>query len=159
MRFERTVLPGVGLCQRFATAHGQLASVISHPGGRRDVVIYHPQDSDTAICTLVLDQSEAQAVAGVLNQAVTVDHLAELERQLPGVTVVRIPVAVGGVADGRRWRETALSGRPLSLLAVVRAGRVVPTPGEDYVLLAGDEVVVAGAETATTAAVDVLAGH
>ncbi|WP_328346621.1 potassium transporter TrkA [Micromonospora sp. NBC_00421] len=159
MRFERTVIPGVGLCQRFATAHGQQAGVISHPGGRRDVVIYHPEDSDTALCTLVLDRSEAQAVAGVLNQAVTVDHLAELERQLPGVTVVRIPVTVGSVGDGRRWRDTALSRRPLSLLAVVRAGRVVPTPGDDYVLLAGDEVVVAGAESATTTAVDVLAGH
>ncbi|MFJ6197513.1 TrkA C-terminal domain-containing protein [Micromonospora sp. NPDC092111] len=159
MRFERTVIPGVGLCQRFTTAHGQRAGVISHLGGRRDVVIYHPEDSDTALCTLVLDQSEAQAVAGVLDQAVTIDHLAELERQLPGITVVRIPVAVGGPADGRRWRDTALSGRPLSLLAVVRAGRVVPTPGDDYVLLAGDEVVVAGAEAATTAATDVLAGH
>ncbi|MFY1682839.1 hypothetical protein ACN265_15000 [Micromonospora sp. WMMD730] len=159
MRFERTVIHGVGLCQRFATAHGQWASVISHPGGRRDIVIYHPDDTDTAVGTLVLDQSEAQAVAGVLNQAITVDHLAELERQLPGVTVVRIPVAVGGDGDGKRWRDTALSGLPLSLLAVVRAGRVVPTPGDDYVLLAGDEVVVAGAEAATTTAVDVFAGH
>ncbi|WP_329010464.1 potassium transporter TrkA [Micromonospora rifamycinica] len=159
MRFERTVLPGVGLCQRFATANGQWASVISHPGGRRDVVIYHPEDGDTALATLVLDQSEAQAFAAVLNQAVTVDHLAELERQLPGVTVVRIPVAVDSVGDGKRWRDTGLSGRPLSLLAVVRAGRVVPTPGDDFVLLAGDEVAVAGTEAATTSAADVLAGH
>ncbi|MEU1887846.1 potassium transporter TrkA [Micromonospora rifamycinica] len=159
MRFERTVLPGVGLCQRFATTNGQWASVISHPGGRRDIVIYHPEDGDTALGTLVLDQSEAQAVAAVLNQAVTVDHLAELERQLPGVTVVRIPVAVDSVGDGKRWRDTGLSGRPLSLLAVVRAGRVVPTPGDDFVLLAGDEVAVAGTEAATTSAADVLAGH
>ncbi|MEU4772498.1 TrkA C-terminal domain-containing protein [Micromonospora sp. NPDC023644] len=158
MRFERTVMAGIGVCQRFTTAKGQRAAVISHVSGQRDLVVYHPKDPDTALHTLVLTRSEAQAVATVLDEAVTVDHVAELERRLPGVSVVRIPVSAGSPADGRPLADTGLAGQPLALLAVVRDGTVVPTPGDGYVLHVGDEVVVAGAEAATSAAADLLAG-
>lgn len=158
MRFERTLMAGIGVCQRFTTANGQQAAVISHVNGQRDLVVYHPQDPDTALHTLVLTRNEAQAVATVLDEAVTVDHVADLERRLPGVSVVRIPVSAGSPADGRPFAGTGLAGRPLALLAVVRDGVVVPTPGDGFVLYAGDEVVVAGGEAATTAAVDLLAG-
>ncbi|MCX4386984.1 potassium transporter TrkA [Micromonospora peucetia] len=158
MRFERTVMAGIGVCQRFTTARGQQAAVISHVNGQRDLVVYHPQDLDTALHTLVLAKGEAQAVAAVLDEAVTVDHVAELERRLPGVSVVRIPVSFDSPAGGRPFAGTGLAGQALALLAVVRDGTVVPTPGDGFVLHAGDEVVVAGTEAATSAAADLLAG-
>ncbi|MEU9507050.1 TrkA C-terminal domain-containing protein [Micromonospora sp. NPDC048170] len=158
MRFERTVMAGIGVCQRFTTARGQQAAVISHVNGQRDLVVYHPQDPDTALHTLVLAKGEAQAVAAVLDEAVTVDHVAELERRLPGVSVVRIPVSVNSPAGGRTFVATGLARQSLALLAVVRDGTVVPTPGDEFVLHAGDEVVVAGTEAATSAAADLLAG-
>lgn len=156
MHFERAVLPGVGISHRFTTATGGEAGLISYPDGRRDLVVYDPHDPDTALHTVSLDRGEAQALAGLLEATVTVEHVAELERQLPGVSVVRIPVPAGSPADGRPWRDLAPAAKSPSLLAVIRDGKMIPTPGREFVLSAGDELVVAGSEAATAATSDVL---
>ncbi|MER7456762.1 TrkA C-terminal domain-containing protein [Micromonospora sp. NPDC126480] len=157
MQVEKTSLPGIGVSQRFTTAGGQRAGLIAYPDGRRDLVIYHPDDPDTAAHTLSLERTEAQLLADLLAAVVTVQHVADLERQLPGITVVRIPIGPGTPADGRAWREVDLGGRALSLLAVIRGDDTIAAPGGDFVLAAGDEAVVAGTEPATSAAADVLA--
>lgn len=158
MQVEKTTLPGIGVSQRFTTAGGQHAGLIAYPDGRRDLVIYHPRDPDTAAYTLALERTEAQVLAGLLEAVVTVQHLADLERHLPGLTVVRIPIGPGAPADGRAWRAVDLGGQALSLLAVVRGDETIPAPGDDFVLAAGDEAVVAGADAAVSVAADALGG-
>ncbi|SCF15840.1 TrkA domain protein [Micromonospora viridifaciens] len=152
MHVEKRTLPGIGVCQRFTTASGQQAGLIAHPNGRRDLVIYHPNDPDTALYTLSLGRTEAQVLSGLLEAVVTVEHLVDLERQVPGLAVVRIAVALGAPGDGRAWRDVDLAGQALSLLAVIRNGETITAPGDDFVVIAGDEVVVAGSEAAVTAA-------
>ncbi len=157
MQVEKTVLPGIGVGQRFTTAGGQRVGLVAYPDGRRDLVIYHSEDPDAAAFTLALERTEAQVVADLLEAVVTVQHVAELERQLPGVAVVRIPIGPGTPADGRAWREVDLGGQAVGLLAVIRGDDTIATPGDDFVLAAGDEAVVAGTDAATSAAAEILA--
>ncbi|KKJ93721.1 cation:proton antiporter regulatory subunit [Micromonospora sp. HK10] len=151
MHVEKRTLPGIGVCQRFRTASGQQAGLIAHPDGRRDLVIYHPKDPDTALYTLTLGRTEAQVLSGLLEAVVTVEHLVGLDRQVPGLSVVRIAVALGTPGDGRAWRDIDLGGQALSLLAVVRNGETITAPGDDFVIVAGDDVVVAGSEAGISA--------
>ncbi len=85
MDVERTDLPGIGLRHEFRTARGQHAAVISHFSGRRDLVVYHPHDPDSAVVTLTLLPDEANGLAELLGTARVVERLARLRQQVTGL--------------------------------------------------------------------------
>ncbi|GAA0798273.1 TrkA C-terminal domain-containing protein [Spirilliplanes yamanashiensis] len=153
MELERSVLPGLGVVQRFGTAHGQTVGVVSHLSGRREVVIYHPDDGDAVLHTVVLERDEAHAAADLLCAEVTREHVADLERQVPGMAVVRVRVPAGSPYDGLPLPDPLPP--EVSVIAVVRDGRVIPAPAADLALDRDDEVVAAGT-TAGTAALGAL---
>jgi TrkA domain protein len=151
---ERVALPGIGTCHTATTARRQRIGVVSHRNGRRDLVIYDPDDPHRAAHAVVLDAAEASHVADLLAAAVTVDHVAALERDLErdvaGIDVARIRVPAGSSYDGRPLRDTG-TRFGVSVVAVVRDGRAVAAPSADFVVRHGDTVVVAGASAGIAA--------
>jgi TrkA domain protein len=83
MDVERTALPGIGLRHEFRTAKGQLAAVVSHVSGRRDIILYRDDDPETVAATLSLTTDEANGVAELLGTARIVERLAALKKSWP----------------------------------------------------------------------------
>lgn len=158
MTIERTALPGIGIAHAVTTAAHQRLGVISHVGGRRDLVVYHPGDPDEAAVTVTLDDLEARRLADLLAGSVTVDHVSGLLGHVTGITAVRIRVPAGSPFDGAPLRDTrarALTG--VSVVAVVRDGESTASPDPDFVLRGDDIVVAVGDEHGITAFTALLA--
>ena len=74
-----------------------------------------------------------------------VAHLAEEQRDLPGIRTGRLTIASGSPYDGRTLGDTALRSRAgVSVVAVMRAGQVHPSPLPDFTLTAGDLMITVG---------------
>lgn len=157
MDVERTALPGIGLRHEFQTAKGQHAAVVSHVSGRRDIVIYHPDDPDTAVATLSLNRDEANGIAELLGTARIVERLADLQRQVVGLLTVQVPVIAGSPFDGRTLGDTQARTRTgASIVAVIRGGEILASPRPDFVFHPGDLAVAVGTAEGTSAVTDIL---
>jgi len=151
---ERTALPGIGLRHEFFTEKGQHAAVVSHVSGRRDIVIYKLHDPDTVLATLSLSPDEANGVAELLGTARIVERLADLQRQVVGLSTVQIPITAGSPYDGRALGDTRARTRTgASIVAIIRAGSIIGSPRPDFVFQPGDLVVVVGTPEATQATI------
>lgn len=159
MTIERTALPGIGISHAVTTAAHRRLGVISHVSGARDLVVYDPEDPDRAASTITLNRDEAHQLADLLSGTVTVDHLTALEQQLDGVAATRIRIPVGSGYDGVALGDTRTRTRTgASIVAVVRAGEVVPAPGPDFRLRHDDLVVAVGDQHGIAALVALIAG-
>ena len=158
MMIERTALPGVGIQHATGTAAGQRFGVVAHLNGRRDLVVYDPDDHDRAACTLQLEPAEAHCVADLLDAVVTIDHVRDLERRLDGVTAARIRVPGGSPYDGRPLSEVrARTATPI--VAVVRGRDVTAAPDPGFVLRNDDTVVAVSDRHGVAALSDMLTGR
>ncbi|WP_019634590.1 cation:proton antiporter regulatory subunit [Actinomadura atramentaria] len=158
MDVERTALPGIGLQHVITTGKGRRIGVISHRTGRRDLVVYDRDDPDSCAVTAALTPEEANAVAELLGTGRIVEHLAELHRQVEGLTTEQIALAADSPYAGRPLGDTRARTRTgASIVAVARRGEVVASPRPDFVFQAGDVVVVVGTDEGTSAVAGILA--
>jgi TrkA domain protein len=110
--------------------------------------------------TVALDDHEARQLADLLAGSVTVDHVSDLERQITGITAVRIRIPVGSAYDGCALRDTRARARTgVSVVAVIRDGVLTASPGPDFVLRRDDLVVAVGDEHGITALTALIAGR
>lgn len=157
MDLERTVLMGVGVSYAFTTRAGDRAAVIIELSRQRRIVIYDRDDRERVLYTLTLDPEESRDVAELLDLPLVMDELTDLPPALDGVRAVRIPIPAGSPYDGRKLGDTRARARTgASIVAVVRDGRVNPSPNADLVLHHGDSVVVVGDDSAITAVRELL---
>nr|WP_052478301.1 cation:proton antiporter regulatory subunit [Kibdelosporangium sp. MJ126-NF4]CEL17506.1 Potassium channel TrkA, possible KefG analog required for KefB activity [Kibdelosporangium sp. MJ126-NF4]CTQ91267.1 Potassium channel TrkA, possible KefG analog required for KefB activity [Kibdelosporangium sp. MJ126-NF4] len=157
MDVERTTLPGIGLRHTFTSERGRQVAVISHRSGRRDLVVYGRNDPDTPTETLSLTREEANGLADLLGTSRVEERLAELGRQVEGLTSEQIAITAGSPFDGRTLGETQARSRTgASIVAVVRAGGVIASPRPDFLFHEGDIVVVVGTADGTTAVTEIL---
>ena len=162
MIIERVALPGVGVCHTATTTRRQRVGVVRHHSGRRDVLLYDPDDPQRAAHTVVLDAIEADQVADLLIAAVTVDHVpnsAGPAHSAGGVAIARVPIPAGSPHDSRTLHDIGVDVLlDVSVVAAIRDGRVVPVPGAEFVLRHGDTLIVAGEHTAVAGLTELLAG-
>jgi TrkA domain protein len=86
-----------------------------------------------------------------------VAHLNEEQRDMPGLHTRQLPVNEGTPFDGRPLGDTALRSRTgVSVVAVMRAGEAHPSPMPDFILTAGDLLVVVGTNEGLDNAVKIL---
>ncbi|ROO89478.1 potassium/proton antiporter regulatory subunit (CPA2 family) [Actinocorallia herbida] len=157
MDVEQTALPGIGLRHEFTTRAGRRIGVVSYRTGRRDLVVYDPQDPDRVCETVKLNDEEADALVELLGAPRIVARLNALHREVEGLVSLQVPVSA-------QW-----AGRPMgdaqvrtqtgaSIVAIVRSGQVNASPAPDFVFAAQDVVVVVGSPESTEAAGHILAG-
>ena len=114
MDIQETTLPGVGLRHDFTTRDGRLG-VVSYRSGRRDLLLYDPDDVDTCQEVIRLTQEEADALADLLGAARLIGHLVELQQQIEGLAISWLtiqessPYAGGTIADTQARTRTGVS--------------------------------------------------
>ena len=152
---EVTPLPGIGVRKDFAIRGGRRIGVVTHRDGRIELIISKSDDPDACLAALPLTVDEASALANLLGAPQLVAQLTEEHRDLPGIHTRQIPV--GAPFDGRTLGDTALRTRTgVSVVAVVRAGQVHPSPTPDFTLTAGDLMVTVGTAEGLENAIKIL---
>lgn len=155
MTIERAALPGVGVGHAATTRGGQRLGVVSHLNGRREIVLYDLADPERAAHTVALEPAEARQFADLLNATVTVDHITDLERRVPGLTAARIRLPLRSPAGGRPLRD--IHAGTAAIVAVIRGEQVLVTPEPTFVLHHDDVVVAVGDARGVTELTDLLA--
>ena len=159
-RVEETPLPGIGLRHDFVTAAGRRVGVVSHRDGRRELVIYDDRDPDACLAQVRLIAEEADALAEILGATRVIERLAALRQQVEGLVSEEVPIRPGSPYDGRPLGDTRARTRTgASIVAVIRGGEVLASPGPDFRFVGRDVVVVVGTAEGTAAVADILTGR
>ena len=144
---EETPLPCVGVRHDFATHSGERLGVISHHGGRRDLLIYNRRDPDACAAVVRLEKEDSDTLAELLGGSQITERLTNLQQTVQGLTLDWLPINESWGCAGCTMQEAGLRLRQdtgVSIVAVVRDAQTIPTPPLDFRLLAGDTVVVVG---------------
>jgi TrkA domain protein len=138
---RRVNLPGVGVLHSFTTVAGVEIAVVAHRSGASSLTTRVNGD-DVVVPTVRLEEDEARTLAELLGGTRIVESIAELD-DLPGVPIDWVTVDDGDVVVGRRLGElTTPDG--VSIVALVRDQRAIPTPGSDLTVQGGDILVAVG---------------
>jgi TrkA domain protein len=142
---SETPLPGIGVRYEFVTDDGARLGVIHHRTGLRELVLFEPEDPDTSHDLVRLSAEDSRTLAELLGVSQVARDLAELEHDVEGLAVDRLPLSRASPFDTRSIGDTAARTRTgVSIVAVLRAGSAHPAPGPDFGLRGGDVLVVVG---------------
>lgn len=131
--------------------------MITHRDGHFDLIVCKQDDPDSCVASIPLTADESGALANLLGAPHLVAQLEKQHRDLEGVNTQQLMLAPRSPYDGRTLGDTALRTRTaVSVVAVVRAGTVHPSPTPDFRLAAGDLLVTVGTAEGLAKAVDVL---
>lgn len=145
MNVEVTPLPGIGVRQDFQTRAGRRVGVITYRDGRSELLVYRLDDPDACSASIPLTGEEAGTLASLLGAPHLVEQISGQHRELIGIETHQIAVVPGSRYDGATLGDTALRTRTgASIVAIIRAGVVQPSPGPDFPLVGGDLLVVVG---------------
>jgi TrkA domain protein len=154
---EVTPLPGIGVRKDFVLTSGRRIGVITRRDGRLDLIVSEADDPDACLAELPLTSDEAGALANLLGAPQLIERLREEHSDVPGIRTGRLTIASDTPFDGRPLGDTAMRTRTgVSVVAVMRAGQVYPSPNPDYVLTAGDLLVAVGTAEGLDAAAKIL---
>ncbi|UYP20645.1 potassium transporter TrkA [Rhodococcus sp. Z13] len=157
MNVDVTPLPGIGVRKDFELASGRRIGVITHRDGHTDLIISKATDPDACAASLPLTVEEAATLSNLLGAPQLVAQLEDEHRDVPGVLTRQLHVHEGSRFDGAQLGDTALRTRTgASIVAVMRAGQVEPSPKPDFVLTGGDILVVVGTAEGLDAAAKIL---
>ena len=146
-------LPGIGVRHEFATSGGVPVGVLTHRGGRRELLVYDTDDRDTARVSVRLDADDARTLAELLG-ATTVSERATATANIEGLAIDWLTVAEARVGrDGTPIADLAIRTRTgVSIIAILRDGDPIPAPEPTVRLLPGDTAVVTGTAEGMAAA-------
>ncbi|WP_319461104.1 cation:proton antiporter regulatory subunit [Micromonospora sp. RTP1Z1] len=145
VRVEQTALPGIGVRHDLVTESGRRLGVVSHRNGRRDLVLYDPDDPDACQADIPLTDDEAEALADILGASLMLGQLSGLREQAAGLLTEQIAITAGSKYVNKRLGDTRARTRTgASIVAVLRQGEVNVSPDPTFRFAAGDVVVVVG---------------
>ena len=139
-----TDLPGVGLRHDFVCRQGTRVGVVSRPSGRRELLIYDPDDPDAVRETVDLSPQESSALAELLGGSAVTEHLAGLTQGvIPGLSIdwSVLPADFTPQTIGDLQIRTRTGS---SVVAVLRDAKPIPAPGPEFGLEPSDTAVIVG---------------
>lgn len=152
-----TALPGIGVRKDFEVRSGRRIGVVSHRDGDIDLIVSKTDDPDACAAQIPLSTDEAAVLANLLGAPQLVAKLNDEHSDLPGITTRQLPIADESPYEGRTLGETAMRTRTkVSIVAVMRAGQLHPSPGPDFTFTSGDMLVVVGTPDGLDAAAKIL---
>ncbi len=147
MDFSETLLPGVGVRYDGTTHDGVPLSLLIGRHGETELCAYQREDPDAVSYHLRLNQEEATALAELLGAPRVSTRLADLTREVPGLSSGRFEIQPGSRYQGHPLGDSKARTRSgCSVVALVRGDEVTTAPGPDTELQAGDVVVAIGSE-------------
>lgn len=157
MNVDVTALPGIGVRKDFEVRSGRRIGVVAHRDGDIDLIVSKMDDPDACAAQIPLSTDEAAVLANLLGAPQLVAKLNDEHSDLPGITTRQLPVADESPYEGRTLGETAMRTRTkVSIVAVMRAGQLHPSPGPDFTFTSGDVLVVVGTPDGLDAAAKIL---
>ncbi|MFJ4649821.1 cation:proton antiporter regulatory subunit [Nocardia sp. NPDC088792] len=157
MNVDVTALPGIGVRKDFEVRSGRRIGVVTHRDGGIDLIVSQLDDPDACQAQVPLTTDEAAVLANLLGAPQLVQQLKEEHSDLPGITTRQLAVSGDSPYRGRMLGETGMRTRTkASIVAVMRAGQLHPSPGPDFVLDSGDLLVVVGTPHGLDAAARIL---
>ncbi|WP_405165666.1 cation:proton antiporter regulatory subunit [Nocardia sp. NBC_01499] len=157
MNVDVTALPGIGVRKDFEVRSGRRIGVVSHRDGDIDLIVSKTDDPDACAAQIPLSTDEAAVLANLLGAPQLVAKLNDEHSDLPGITTRQLPIADESPYEGRTLGETAMRTRTkVSIVAVMRAGQLHPSPGPDFTFTSGDMLVVVGTPDGLDAAAKIL---
>ena len=156
---RKTTLPGIGVEKDIELRDGNRVGVVTRRTGQRDLVMYDPDDPDAVAATVQLTSDEADTIAELLGAPELVYRLSMLRRQVEGLVVEQLPVPDNSPLNGRPLGDSQIRTKTgASIVAIMRHGAALPSPGPDFVLVADDLVVIVGLQPAVDFAARILDG-
>jgi TrkA domain protein len=138
-------LLGVGVRYEFDTLDGDRVAVVHHRSGVRELVLFERDDPDTSHDLVRLGPEDSRTLAELLGVSQVAKELSELEQDVEGLAVDRLPlVATSRFAGGTIGDTQARTRTGVSIVAVLRGDSAHPAPGPGFALRGGDTLVVVG---------------
>lgn len=154
---EVTPLPGIGVRKDFAIRTGKRIGVITHRDGGIELIVSRTDDPDACLASIPLTTDESATLGNLLGAPQLVAQLTEEHRDVPGIMTKQLPIPEGSPFDGRTLGDTEMRTRTkVSIVAVMRAGQVLPSPGPELTFTAGDLLVCVGTAEGLAAAAKLL---
>jgi TrkA domain protein len=127
------------------TESGRRLGVVSHRNGRRDLVLYDPDDPDGSAADIPLTDDEAEALADILGASLILGQLSGLREQAAGLLTEQIAIPASSTYVNRQLGEAKVRTRTgASIVAILRGGEVIVSPGPTFRFAAGDVLVIVG---------------
>ena len=141
----------------FEVRSGRRVGVVAHRDGDIDLIVSKSDDPDAIAAQVPLSADEASVLANLLGAPQLVAKLNDDHRDLPGITTRQLAIADESPYAGRTLGETGMRTRTkTSIVAVMRAGQLHPSPGPDFTFTEGDLLVVVGTPHGLDAAAKIL---
>ncbi|MBF6135116.1 cation:proton antiporter regulatory subunit [Nocardia otitidiscaviarum] len=154
---EVTQLPGIGVRKDFPLSGSRrTVGVIDHKDGTIDLIVSKPGNPD-ATDQIPLTAHEATVLANLLGAPQLMAQLQDEHRDFSGLTTRQLPVRSGSPYDGHLLGDTRMRTRTsVSIVAVMRSGHAIPSPGPEFLFTEGDVLVVVGTAEGLVAAARIM---
>lgn len=154
---DETRLPGIGTRIEFMTDEQRRMGVVQHHTGRRELFVCQPGDPDATEVAVTLTEDEAHSLVEALGIVSVAADAGERTYQVEGLVFEWIEVADDTAMTGRSIADLRIRTRTgASIVAVLREEGSVPAPDPQFVIEAGDTLVVAGTSDGVKAVRDLL---
>lgn len=141
---DETRLPGIGKRVEFFTDEGRRMGVVQHHAGRREVFVCQPGDPDMTDVAVNLSEEDAHTLVEALGVVSVTEDAGDRTYEVEGLVFEWFDVESDSPVVGRSIGELRIRTRTgASVVAVIRP-EPVPAPEPNFVIEAGDTLMVAG---------------
>lgn len=160
IHIEEEELPGVGMRDDFLTEEGRRVGVITRRNGQRELLIYAKRDPDSVSETVRLSEAEADILAEYLGTRKVIQRLSRVTDAVKALNAEKVVVGAGSDVAGRTLEESRVRYRTgASIVAIWRNGEVSASPEPDFLVRAGDTLILIGTTDTLTAARTLISGE
>ncbi|MBX3077756.1 MAG: cation:proton antiporter regulatory subunit [Cryobacterium sp.] len=145
VRVEKSDLPGLGVRHDLITARGRRIGVVTFRDGRRELTIFDLDDPDSCIVSIPITDPESSTLAELLGASVVLSKLTELTDEPAGLFTEHMLIPSDSIYAGRPLGDTRARTRTgVSIVALVRDKKVIPSPAPSETIEAGDALIAVG---------------
>jgi TrkA domain protein len=157
MNVDETDLPGLGRRKDFMTASGRRIGVVELREGQTELIVSTWDDPDTCQASIPLTSEEAAALGNLLGGQHLAMKLTEEHKDVPGIVTRQFSIAPDSPFQNQPMGKACIRTRcGVSIVAIMREGEVLPSPGPDVVLHSGDLLVAVGTQEGLDGAATIL---
>lgn len=131
--------------------------MVNFRDGRRELTIFDLADPDSCIVSIPITDPEASTLAELLGASVVLSKLTELTDTAAGLFSEHVLLPSDSVYAGRPLGDTKARTRTgVSIVAVLRDKKVIPSPAPDFTIEAGDALIAVGTRPGLDSLSDLL---
>lgn len=139
------------------TASGRRIGVVELREGQTELIVSAWDDPDTCQASIPLTGDEAATLGNLLGGRHLAMKLTEEHKDVPGIVTRQFSIAPDSPFHDQPMGNAAIRTRcGVSIVAIMREGEVLPSPGPDVVLRSGDLLVAVGTQEGLDEAATIL---